>query len=103
MRKKTALLILILIITIFPTVFFLVGFFLIVRLVISNSGSVQIYLYNDSLEIMGRRDAVGIGSFSLFVGSAIACTVFFVALSLLIRGWLIERRKKLSARESYTV
>ena len=103
MRKKTALLMLILIITIIPTVNFLGMSALIVGFVLNNSGNVQIFRHNDSLEIMGARGRIATSAFSLFVGLSIACIVFSIALFLLIRGWLIERRKKHRVRESYTV
>lgn len=103
MRKKTALLVLILIITIIPTLIFLGMSVLIIGFILDNSGNVQILWHNDSLEIMGARGRTLSGGFSLFVGLSIASIVFFIALFLLIRGWLIERHKKHRVRESYTV
>jgi len=94
MRKKTALLVLILIITIIPTLIFLGMSVLIIGFILDNSGNVQILRHNDSLEIMGARGRTLSGGFSLFVGLSIASIVFFIALFLLIRGWLIERHKK---------
>lgn len=103
MRKKTAFLVLILIITIIPTLIFLGMSVLIIGFILDNSGNVQIFRYNDSLEITGARGGRLSGGFSLSVGLSIASLVFFIVLLLLIRGWLIERRKKHRVRESYTV
>jgi len=103
MKRRTALLILLLILTVIPTVMFMVGFLLITSFVLSNSGNVQILRHNDSLEFWGARGAVTVSSFSFFIGSLISCIVFFVALFLLIRDLLAQRRRKQKMRESYTV
>ena len=103
MRKKTALLILLLILTIIPTVIFLGMSLLIASFILSHLGNVWISWYGDRLEIRDTRGGITIDSFSVFVGLSITCIVFFIVLFLLVRGWLIERRKKHRVRESYTV
>lgn len=103
MGKKTALLVLILIITIIPTVIFLGMSVFLIGFILDNSGNVQVYRYNEWLEITGARGRELSVVFSPFVGLSIASIVFFSVLLLLIGGWLIERRKKHTVRESYTV
>ena len=96
MNKKTAFLTMLLVLTAIPTVPFFVGLFLVTRVILSYSGNVEIFQYADTLVIKGQRGwlyAVEVPLFA-FIGSFISCIIFFVSLFLLIRGWLIEMKKR---------
>jgi hypothetical protein len=95
-NKRTAFLIMLLVLTAIPTVPFSVALLLITRVILSNSGNIEIFQHGDILVIKGQRGwlyAVEVPLF-VFIGLFISCIIFFVSLFLLIRGWLIERRKK---------
>jgi hypothetical protein len=101
MKRKTALLVLFLIITMIPAIGF-VGFsFMIVGTVLGNSGNVRILVHDDTLEVHGIRSGLST-SFSVYVGLLISCIIFVVGLFFLTRDLLAQRRKKQKMRESYT-
>jgi len=101
MKRRTALLILLVVLTVIPTGVFLVILSTLVPFVLSNLGNISIFQHGDTLEISSGRIRFS-APLSIFIGLVLSTIIFFASVLLLIRGWLIRRSKKQKMRESYT-
>ena len=101
MKRRSALLILLAVLTLIPTGIFVVVLSVFLPFVLRNLGGISIHQYGDRLEFVSDRETFSAPiSFTLVL--VLSTVVFSVSAILLFRSWLIGRNRKQKMRESYT-